>query len=764
MTAAALARAKFARLGFWVAALTALVLALMPVLPPQMPTTGWDKSNHVITFAILGLLGRAAYRERILVVLAGLFAYGGLIEVLQSFTPQRLAEWGDWLADGVGLVVAFVAGWALDWRPLQRSVRPVLALPRTAKRVVALGVDACLCVFTVWLALSLRLEGWVTLSGAYWWAVAGALVIALPVFVVFGLYRAIFRYGGGAALTAVWHASVIYGVLYGVVFTLVGVDGVPRTVGMIQPPLLLVAVGAARALARFWLGGTYRSLVSRSTLPKVLIYGAGSAGQQLSLALSRNPDLQVIGFLDDDRRLHGGTVRGLPIYSPTVLEDRVRSLEVSMILLAIPSAPRKRRNEILDSLLKLHVAVRTLPGLMDLAHGRVQTSDLRELEIEDLLGRDAVPPNQILLGKNICGKVVLVTGAGGSIGSELCRQIVRAMPHTLLLVERSEFALYALHGELLHQLADSDLSTVRIVPLLASVRDERRMREVMVAWRPHTVYHAAAYKHVPLVEHNAAEGVKNNVLGTWVTARVAAELGVSDFVLVSTDKAVRPTNVMGTSKRLAEMVLQALAGEAARKPGGTRFCMVRFGNVLGSSGSVVPLFRQQIKQGGPITLTHAEVTRYFMTIPEAAQLVIQAGAMASGGDVFVLDMGEPVKIIDLARRMVELSGRTVCDAANPEGDIEIRVTGLRPGEKLYEELLIGDNPLPTHHPRIMKAHEDFLPWGELALRLEALTAALESNDVQLIRELLQQVVLGYRPEGELVDWVHLAQRAEAAAA
>ncbi|MDL9998085.1 VanZ family protein [Variovorax sp. J22P240] len=766
MTAAALAREKFTRLGFWVCVLTALVLALMPVLPPQMPTTGWDKSNHLITFAILGLLGRAAYRQRILMVFLGLFAYGGLIEVLQSFTPQRLAEWGDWLADGVGLAVAFAAGWALDWRPLQRSARPMLALPRTAKRVVALGVDACLCVFTVWLALSLRLEGWVTLSGAYWWAVAGALVLALPVFVVFGLYRAIFRYGGGAALTAVWHASVIYGVLYGVAFTVVGVDGVPRTVGMIQPPLLLVAVGAARALARFWLGGSYRSLISRSTLPKVLVYGAGSAGQQLSAALSHNPEMQVIGFLDDDRRLHGGMIRGLPIYSPTVLENRVRSLEVSMVLLAIPSAPRKRRNEILDSLLKVHVAVRTLPGLMDLAHGRVQTSDLRDLEIEDLLGRDAVPPNQILLGKNICGKVVLVTGAGGSIGSELCRQIVRAMPHTLLLVERSEYALYALHGELLHQLAGEDgqeVPAMRVVPLLASVRDEQRMREIMAAWRPDTVYHAAAYKHVPLVEHNAAEGVKNNVLGTLVTARVAADHGVRDFVLVSTDKAVRPTNVMGTSKRLAEMVLQALAEEAATKPGGTRFCMVRFGNVLGSSGSVVPLFRQQIKQGGPITLTHADVTRYFMTIPEAAQLVIQAGAMASGGDVFVLDMGEPVKIIDLARRMVELSGRTVCDAANPEGDIEIRVTGMRPGEKLYEELLIGDNPLPTHHPRIMKAHEDFLPWDELALRLQALTDALDSNDVPAIRELLQQVVLGYRPEGELVDWVHLEQRVEAVA-
>jgi FlaA1/EpsC-like NDP-sugar epimerase len=422
------------------------------------------------------------------------------------------------------------------------------------------------------------------------------------------------------------------------------------------------------------------------------------------------------------------------------------------VFLAIPSAPRARRNEILDLVRAAHVQVRTLPGVMDLAQGRVQVSDLKELDIEDLLGRDPVPPNPLMLAKNITGKVVMVTGAGGSIGSELCRQIVQLSPSALLLVELTEFALYAIEHELQAHLQEAN-SQVVLVPLLANVRDASRMTEIFATWKPHTVYHAAAYKHVPLVEHNPAEGIKNNVLGTLTTAMQAVAHGCSDFVLISTDKAVRPTNVMGASKRLAEMVLQAQAAAMAQANGNTRFSMVRFGNVLDSSGSVVPLFRRQIKDGGPITLTDERITRYFMTIPEAAQLVIQAGAMASGGDVFVLDMGEPVKIIDLAKRMVELSGLGLKDEANPNGDIEIQVTGLRPGEKLYEELLIGDNPLPTPHPRIMKAHEDFLPWTELQSKLAALGLSLDANDVPLIRTLLKDLVPGYQPDGEVVDWV-----------
>ncbi|GAB3193226.1 hypothetical protein GCM10027292_34730 [Hydrogenophaga aquatica] len=422
----------------------------------------------------------------------------------------------------------------------------------------------------------------------------------------------------------------------------------------------------------------------------------------------------------------------------------------------MPSIGRKRRNEILSQITSARATVRTLPSLSDLAQGRVSVSDLQELDIDDLLGREPVAPNHILLARNILGKVVMVTGAGGSIGSELCRQILSVGPSTLLLIEQSEFALYGIHQELEEKLAGG---AVKLVPLLASVQDVDRMHEIMSTWRPETVYHAAAYKHVPLVEHNPAEGVKNNVLGTLNTARAAMENGVTDFVLISTDKAVRPTNIMGASKRLAEMVLQALA---ANEPG-TKFTMVRFGNVLGSSGSVVPRFRQQIRDGGPITLTHPEITRYFMTIPEAAQLVIQAGAMAKGGDVFVLDMGESVRIMDLARRMVELSGLTVRDEDHPDGDIEIEITGLRPGEKLYEELLIGDNPKPTNHSRIMKAHEELLPWAELEPRLQALDMALNVNDIGVIRQMLQQLVAGYVPNGEIVDWVYLAQEAEAKA-
>ncbi|MDP2108335.1 MAG: nucleoside-diphosphate sugar epimerase/dehydratase, partial [Rhodocyclaceae bacterium] len=429
------------------------------------------------------------------------------------------------------------------------------------------------------------------------------------------------------------------------------------------------------------------------------------------------------------------------------------SLPVRDVLLAIPSASRQRRNEILQQLLRSHVAVRTLPGLSDLAQGRVHVSDLHELDIDDLLGRDAVVPDSALLEKNIRGKVVLVTGAGGSIGSELCRQILASGPRALLLVEQSEFALYQIHQELQGTLP----AGAELIPLLGSVCDERRMRGIMTTWRPDTIYHAAAYKHVPLVEHNPAEGIRNNVFGTLTTARVAQELGVADFVLISTDKAVRPTNVMGASKRLAEMILQALANQTA----GTQFTMVRFGNVLGSSGSVVPKFRQQIRDGGPITLTDPEVTRFFMTIPEAAQLVIQAAAMAglanAGGAVFVLDMGKSVRIGDLARRMVELSGLSVRDDDNPEGDIEIQVTGLRPGEKLYEELLIGENPQPTAHPRIMQAHEDFLPRQVLEEKLASLESSLDANDVPAIRRLLEDVVSGYRPDDAIVDWVHCAQ-------
>ncbi|WP_260293653.1 polysaccharide biosynthesis protein [Sedimenticola hydrogenitrophicus] len=637
-----------------------------------------------------------------------------------------------------------------------RTAPPVLALPRYAKRIIVLALDASLCVLTVWLAYYLRLGEFVTLAGRPMWPVVASLGLAIPIFIVSGLYRAIFRYSGWPALLAVTRAVAIYGLLFASFFTAVGMVGVPRTIGLIQPLLLLFAVGGSRALARYWLGGLYQSQLKIAALPKALIYGAGNAGRQLASAMSNSLEVRVAGFLDDDDRLHGHVLNGLPVYGPDDLPGLIVSRGVTDVLLALPSVQRRRRNEIIEQMLSHHVAVRTLPTLGDLAQGKVTISDVRELDIDDLLGREPVAPNHILLSRCVTDKVILVTGAGGSIGSELCRQIVKLAPTTLLLVEQSEFALYELHQELLGRLAARVDNMISLIPLLASVRDEERMREIISTWRPHTVYHAAAYKHVPLVEHNPAEGVRNNVFGTLTAARVAAEQGVADFVLISTDKAVRPTNIMGASKRLAETVLQALAADAPR----TEFSMVRFGNVLGSSGSVVPKFRQQVRDGGPITLTHAEITRYFMTIPEAAQLVIQAGAMAKGGDVFVLDMGKPVKIMDLARRMVELSGLTVQDEDNPEGDIEIQVTGLRPGEKLYEELLIGDNPGATSHPRIMKAHDDFLAWPVLEEKLNALTIALNVNDVDVIKAMLEQMVSGYQPDQHIVDWVYLEQQTE----
>ncbi len=651
----------------------------------------------------------------------------------------------------------------------------ILAIPRSGKRAIVLVVDAGLCLLSTWLAFYLRLGAFVPWTGEHlppWLLPAGVSVLsAIPIFVKSGLYRAIIRYSGLPAMMAISRAMLLYGVVFAAVFTFYGVQGVPRTVGLIQPLLLFVLVGASRAAARVWLGSLYQNRIKQSTLPQVMIYGAGSAGRQLASAMANSQDMRVVGFLDDDDRLHGHVLNGLPIYNPEDLDELLTEVAVTDLLLALPSVSRQRRNDILAGLAHHKLTVRTLPGLSDIATGRVSLSDVRDLDIDDLLGREPVKPNGLLLNRNTHNKTVLVTGAGGSIGSELCRQILKTKPKKLLLVEMSEFALYQIDQELQVILAGAPTDQnekLQIVPLLASVCDEVRMHEIMDTWKPNTVYHAAAYKHVPLVEHNPSEGVRNNVLGTRVCAEAAARNGVQNFVLISTDKAVRPTNIMGATKRLAEMVLQALAelNRAATAEGGrvvtarTCFSMVRFGNVLGSSGSVVPLFREQIKNGGPITLTHADITRYFMTIPEAAQLVIQAGAMGTGGDVFVLDMGQPVRIYDLATRIVELSGLTVKSEDRPSGDIEIRVTGLRPGEKLYEELLIGDNPKPTQHTRIMKAHEKFLSWPQLNEQLNALNLAVSVNDVPIIRGMLRLLVSDYQPNGEVVDWVYLAHQNE----
>ena len=643
----------------------------------------------------------------------------------------------------------------------------LLSQPRRVKQLLVLAADAVMGLVAVWLAYSLRLDAphWPH-SPHQWWPYLLAPVLAAPIFWRNGLYRAVFRHSGMAAMRALAAAVSLYCVLFFSVLMLMEWSDVPRSIGLLQPLILMLLIGGSRAIGRQWLSSLSAGQRHNLSVSHLLIYGAGSAGVQIANAIATSHEFKLFGFIDDSPALQGLTINHVPVYAPGALPSLVEKHCITDMLLALPSVSRSRRNDILNELQPLPVHVRSLPGLTDLAHGRVVLADIKDLEVEDLLGRDAVPPDRELLARGLAGKVVLVTGAAGSIGSELCRQILQAHPTRLVLVEHSEFGLYTLQQELDQiclRLAERDHVTVDLIPLLANVRDYMRMREIFMTYRPHTVFHAAAYKHVPLVEHNPAEGIANNVIGTLGTARSAIETGVSEFVLVSTDKAVRPTNIMGASKRLAEMVLQALASMpavafeegAAPVENRTCFSMVRFGNVLGSSGSVVPLFRRQIESGGPITLTHAGVTRYFMTIPEAAQLVLQAGAMAEGGEVFVLDMGDPIKIIDLAHRMVRLSGFTVRDESNPDGDITIEVTGLRPGEKLYEELLIGDNPAPTVHARILKAHEDFVPWSEFRIDLELLQRAVATNNTEALRAILLKRVSGFKPDAHYSELVSL---------
>ncbi|QGN54941.1 NAD-dependent epimerase/dehydratase family protein [Novosphingobium sp. Gsoil 351] len=630
----------------------------------------------------------------------------------------------------------------IELRIPQPLLERVLAMPRLQKQITAITFDAFLCLASVAISYYLRLGSWIYPADAQALSYLLAVTLALPLFAIFGLYRAIFRHVGAAGIASVVQACAVYGAAYATLFTFIGIETIPRTVGLIQPIIFCALLVGLRALAGYTLG-VFHGRPRAGQRRRALIYGAGGAGRQLAAALANSPEMQVVGFVDDDTSFHGHVVNGKPVYPGDRLAALIEQLDIADLLLAIPSASRRRRNEIIEGLLGTSAALHTLPGVTDLARGRVTINDLRELDIEDLLWRDPVPPNGLLLGRNVAGKRVLVTGAGGSIGSELCRQILNLGPSALILVDSSEYNLYAIEAELEQRRRVSG-SSVRVTAILASIGDTERMERVLKTWRPETIYHAAAYKHVPLVEHNPGEGVRNNTFGTLTMARAAIDAGVGDFVLISTDKAVRPTNVMGASKRVAELVLQALAAQV-RRGSGTKFSMVRFGNVLGSSGSVVPLFRRQIRAGGPVTVTHAEMTRYFMTIPEAAQLVIQAGAMAQGGEVFVLDMGEPVKILELARRMIELSGLTVRDRANPDGDIEIAEVGLRPGEKLYEELLIGDNPEPTIHSRIMKANEAMVPFSRLEEHLDKIQAALDAHDPVRLREELHRLVPEYVP-------------------
>jgi len=622
--------------------------------------------------------------------------------------------------------------------------KKMVAWPRFGKQLAIIFADLVSLEIAIVAAFILRLDTLDIPWDSVFTLLFVAPLIMLPVFMLFGLYRSVIRYLGVRSLLTVVQAVIVSEALLASFVFLSKLPEVPRSIVFIHGMLCGFFIAGTRLVAWYWLRYSDTCSANLDAPRKtVVIYGAGAAGVQLAAALANSREMRPVAFLDDNVNLHRKRIGNLEVHDPARLAHLVARYEVQEVLLAIPSISRSRRSEIVQALERYPVLVRTLPGLAELAEGKIKTQDLREVGIEDLLGREPVAPIPSLIQANVAGKVVMVTGAGGSIGSELCRQILNQLPAALVLYELNEYALYSIEQDLLIRRATMSGTSVPVVAVLGSVCDQERLERTIACFSVQTIYHAAAYKHVPMVERNPGEGVRNNVIGTWRCAHAALARGVETFVLISTDKAVRPTNTMGASKRVAEMVLQALA---ERHPDKTRFTMVRFGNVLGSSGSVVPLFREQIKRGGPITITDPRIIRYFMTIPEAAQLVIQAGAMGRDGDVFVLDMGEPVQIVDLARRMVHLSGLDVRDEDNPGGDVEIVYTGLRPGEKLYEELLIGDRVTGTEHPRIMRATENMRSLEQMASVLAALEVACEAGDSERIRMILLDAVDGFQPQ------------------
>jgi FlaA1/EpsC-like NDP-sugar epimerase len=633
---------------------------------------------------------------------------------------------------------------------IHTAAKSILNLPRFAKQTVAIIVDLSLCVLCTWFAFYLRLDQFISIQGSALMAAMVSVALALPLFWLLGLYRTIFRYSGLSIMFSVSIALLIYGLLYFLVFGVYGVVSIPRSIGILQPMLLYFTIVSSRLFAKYLFGGNYLFKNKSQFLKKALVYGAGSAGRQLVSALANSNELKVVGFLDDDDRLHGQVLQDQEIYSPLKVVDLIKSKEVQLVLLALPSISRFRRKEILKNLSNYPLQVQTLPTVLDIVQGRVNLSDIKDLDVDDILNRDQVLPNTELLSKNITSKVVLVTGAGGSIGSELARQITKLNPQKLLLLELNEFNLFKIYEEL--KIVNQNL---KIIPLLVNVQDQTKVNEIFKTFKIDTVYHAAAYKHVPLVEENISESIKNNVFATLAVTKAALSQLVENFVLISSDKAVRPTNIMGASKRLAELCAQGLYKNV--KNSKTKMSIVRFGNVIESSGSVIPKFKKQIKDGGPITLTHPDVTRYFMTIVEASQLVIQAGAMSKDCDVFVLDMGESIKIKDLIYRIVKLSGLSVKDENNKDGDIEIKIIGLRPGEKLYEELLLGDNSQKTQHPKIQKAQDPFIPFNQLEVDLNTLKNLLDHNKVFEVKELLTKIVKTYQSNSAIVDHVYLEQ-------
>ena len=629
-------------------------------------------------------------------------------------------------------------------------IKIILTFPRLVKQIIAIIIDLSLCILCTWFAFFFRLEQFISIKEVPLAAGIVSVGIALPLFWLLGLYRTIFRYSGLSIVLTVSIALSAYSFLYFLVFSVYGVTGIPRSIGILQPMLLFFAITSSRLFLKYLLDGNYFFKDKSKFLKKVLVYGAGSAGRQLAFALENSHELKVVGFLDDDTRLHGQFLQSQQIYSPLKIADLIKLKNIELILLALPSISRFRRNEILSKLSNHRLQVQTLPKITDIIKGKVVLSDIRDLDVDDILNRDQVLADSELLTKNITSKVVLITGAGGSIGSELGRQIIRLNPQKLLLLELNEFALYKIYEDL--KIVNQDL---KIIPLLVNVQNEIKMIEIFKTFKVDTVYHTAAYKHVPLVEENISESIKNNVFGTLAVTKAALSQSVENFVLISSDKAVRPTNIMGASKRLAELCVQGLCHNLIKNK--TKMSIVRFGNVLESSGSVIPKFKNQIKNGGPITLTHPDVTRYFMTVTEAAQLVIQAGAMSEDCDVFVLDMNRSVKIKDLIYRLVKLSGLMIKDENNKKGDIEIKIIGLRQGEKLHEELLLSDNPQKTQHPKIQKELDPFITFNQLETDLNILKNLLDHNKVAEVKEMLGKIVKNYVSNSIIVDHVYLEQ-------
>ena len=629
---------------------------------------------------------------------------------------------------------------------LTEAPKIIINLSRSAKRIIAIIMDLGLCILCTWLAFYLRLEEFIKINDITLLAVLISKFLAIPVFWLIGLYKTIYRFEGSSIIFTAAVGTFVYSLLYFGVIGIYGIPGIPRSIGIIQPVLLFLIV----SISRIAIKSLYDFNFTKSNDKQhVLIYGAGAAGRQIVISLENSSEFKVIGFLDDDKQLHGRVLLGKNIYAPSKVEHLIKSKSVSFILLAFPSINSKRRNQIVEYLNKYKITVKTLPSMDDIIGGRISISDIRDLNLNDLLNRDQVTPNYKIFSKNIKTKTVLVTGAGGSIGSELCRQIIKLNPKKLLLLELNEFALYKIYEELIFLNKDS-----KVIPLLSNIQDKKKLDRIFNVYDIDTVYHAAAYKHVPLVEENIYEGIKNNVFGTLAITNVVIKQKVDNFVFISSDKAVRPTNIMGATKRLAEICVQSLY-EYNLKEIRSKFSIVRFGNVLESSGSVIPKFKKQIEKGGPITLTHPDVTRYFMTTTEAAQLVIQAGAMSENCEVFVLDMGESVKIKDLVYKMIKLSGFTVKDDKNLDGDIEVKIIGLRPGEKLYEELLIGNNPEKTSHEKIKKAQDATISFKELDLELKNLEILLNENNISNVKNFLKKIVKSYKSNSDIIDHLHL---------